>query len=266
MAEEYPYQDQSIFDPQNFLVMTILQSICALVLIFLGILILEKYKKKKVKEISNLAYMFFLMGISFLSATIPFYFVYVNPYNHFIFGIPITNKNSFWWTNLGFMFMSFSIIFLFRFMNSLFKIQKLTIYRIYLLLILIFIIWNFYQGTFNKENGGSLPLELAVLFLIIGFLPWLMLGFLSIKLFRQVEPSVHRAGVLLIFLSSVCTVISYTMFIIPSLVTLPISGKLFELIYWIFFLFNSILFYIGYILPEWFKKIYFRFNPDMKDK
>jgi hypothetical protein len=260
MAEDFPYQEQLISDPQYLLTITILQSAVAIIFLFISLMIFAKYRKTKVREILDLALTLLLMGLSFLSATIPMYLAQTDPTNALISGVPIYNEISFWWTNISFLFVTVSISFLFRFMNSLFKNLKKKTSQLFDILIIMFNIWNFYQGTFNRATG-SLPTEMAILFLTIGFIPWLILSFQSFKLYKQVEPSVYQTGVFLIFLSSICTVISYIVYVIHQLKLITsIDGKLFEQTYFIFYIFTAILFYIGYILPDWFKKIVGKFQ------
>ncbi len=252
-VEDFPYQDRYMNELPNFIVTTVEQTIVTVLVIVVSGFLFARYLKKRKKETLDLAMTMLLMGLGFLAATIPFFIVLINPELPIIWGIPVGSDLYFWWTNFSYALITISIIFLFLFMNSLFSdnLPK-WISWIFFVLVAIFNVWNFYQGTFVDEE--SMTFEMGILFLVIGIIPWSIFAGYSYKLYKKVEPSVHRTGILFIMLSALCTVGSYSIFIAGQLGEYTTEGiRAFEFFYWIFFILNAVLLSIGYILPGWFQ-------------
>ncbi len=259
MAEPYPYYNQIQNEPVFIFSIMLLQSAVSIILLLVATLVFLKYRQNHKQEVKDLALTFFFMGLSFVSATIPIFLAHVAPYFDLINGIPIFYENwHFWWTNITYGLMTISVLFLLRFINVLFEEYHPKIfYWIFLVLVIIFNIWNVYQGIYVHSTditASSLPIiPWAILFLIIGVIPWVLLALFSRKLRKRIEPSVFRVGVKYIGLSAICTICSYLMFILRSEIPDPAMQDVMEFAYFIFFIFTTVLLYIGYTLPPWFK-------------
>jgi drug/metabolite transporter (DMT)-like permease len=260
MLEAYPYQNQLLNEPTYLLEVTILQCIVSVILLVAGILVFLKYRQNHKPEVRNLFLTFLFMGFSFVSATVPQIMAFVAPYNDWINGIPVLYASwHFWWTNISYLLITISVLFLLAFTSILFEGTKIRIaFWIFVGLVVIFNIWNIYQGIYihsTDSTQDSLPtVPWGVVFLVIGVIPWVILAVLSANLHKRIEPSVFRTGVRFIEVSAICTILSYVMFVLHSEIVDVNTKNALEFCYWLFFIFTAFLLYVGYILPAWFKK------------
>lgn len=261
MAEPYPYHDQKLNDPVYLFEELLFQSAVSIILLFLATMIFLKYRKNHKPEVMNLALTFLFMGLSFASATIPMIFAFVAPYEDIINGIPIFYENMhFWWTNICYLLMAISVLFLLQFINVTFEEDNPRfLFWIFLGLVAIFSIWDIYQGVVVHSldtTAGSLPtVPWGIIFMIIGVIPWVLMMILAGKLYKRLDASVFKTGIKFIGYSALCTILSYVMFILGSFMTDTLIIKITDISYFSFFIFTAILLYVGYTLPPWFKKM-----------
>ncbi len=263
MAETYPYEDQIRNEPYFLFSIMLLQAVVSGLLLFLSALIFSRFFQIRKRVVLHLAMTFLFMGASFASATIPIALAFTAPHIELIKGIPIYENFHFWWTNVSYLLMALSILFLLRFSSMVFaKRETVALFSvffwIFIVLVGIFSIWDIYQGivihTLDVE-GISLPtLPWAILFLIIGVIPWVILMFPAFQLYNRIRTSLAKTGTGLIGLSALCTILSYLMFVLRAFIVEPFVQDVMEIAYCGFFIFTAILLYIGYTLPPWFRK------------
>ncbi len=262
MAETYPYENQLVNEPIYLFSIMLLQIAVAFILIFLAVLIFLKFRQNHKREVLHLALTFLFMGSSFASATVPIFLAFVAPSADIIWGIPIYGSFTFWWTNVCYLLMVISIPFLLRFSSMVFvKPQTKTLFTIafvvFFVLVCIFSVWDVYQGIVVHTldiAASSLPtVPWAILFLVIGVIPWVILMSSALGLHARIVTSVEKTGVLLIAFSALCTILSYAMFVMREFIEDPLLQDVMEVAYFGFFIFTAILLYIGYTLPAWFK-------------
>ncbi|OLS16018.1 MAG: hypothetical protein RBG13Loki_0346 [Promethearchaeota archaeon CR_4] len=264
MAEAFPYQNQILNTPAFIFSIMLLQGTVSVILLVLAVLVFMKYRENHKPQTKDLSLTFLFMGLSFTSATIPIILAHVTPYVDLIWGFPIFYANMhFWWTSISYALMTISVLFLLRFVRILFESPRF-LFWVFSVLVIIFNIWNVYQGLIAYSldpTVNTLPtIPWGILFVIIGFLPWVFVVWFAGKLFKRLEPSVFRVGVKYIRFSAICTVCSYLLFIArPIISEILLTGiskmfsEVFEFSYWIFFIFTGLLLYVGYTLPAWFR-------------
>lgn len=101
-----------------------------------------------------------------------------------------------------------------------------------------------------------LTFELALNFmlaLVIGLITYVPLIYLALGAFRLTTEKVYRYGFILIMMTSVFLSLFFVFYFIDG--TLTQGWSIFEPIAWTMGLLASICAYIGYVLPEWFRRI-----------
>lgn len=245
-----PYEE---FDQTLLLYQAILQLVAFGVVMFLSAILWVRVKQRKTSEVKLLALAFTLLAISFLAATIPQLFCLFDRSNDLIFGIPLGGGSHLWWTNFSMVLISISSISLFKFMQLVFQKPGNRAFWVYLAANVAFMVWNIYEGVFLYVPGaGSMSLPLSVLFLLIVFYLWASLFRYALQVTRRVEKSIYRTGMYLIAVSAILLIASYLSWVLNVL--LP-AFRFFAVAYWIFYIATAFLLYVGYILPNWFRRL-----------
>ncbi len=92
-----------------------------------------------------------------------------------------------------------------------------------------------------------------MLALIIGLITYVPLIYLALRAFRLTTEKVYRYGFTLIIMTSVFLSLFFVFYFVDG--TLTQGWSIFEPIAWTMGLLASISAYIGYVLPEWFRRL-----------
>lgn len=235
----------------------IVTSVIFIVCIFLW----KRFAEKRKSEIKLLAIAISAMDFAFGIATIPMIMVITGNFDDIINGPPIFfGTGHIWWTNLSYIFVSITSICMIRFIQLLFKKPSDQTIKIVLILNIGINIWSIYHGSFVVVPGTpSLTLPMSIIWLLITIYVWGILLIYSHHDYARLEPSIFRVGLAFISASAFCMIISYVLYAIYSVFKMQELGK----IYYIFYIFTALLIYIGYILPNWLRKLLSKRYPNI---
>ena len=244
-----PYAEYPRLDLLIIIIVQIIFMIIVGVLIFS---LLQRYLKKKVREVRTLMNFFILLEISCILAWIPKIMNYLGNDADYIYGLPLGRGYYLWWTNFSYIFNTGSTILLISFTQQLFKVEKPKIVHFYALLVLGFNIWSVYHGIFVYVPGGSsLTMGLSVYMIILNLYSTSYLYRHAKRDISRLPRSIYRFGYKLIYISSGLFIFAYLYWALSIVLTLP---KWASAISWAL---NTIILFLlglGLLLPNWFRK------------
>jgi hypothetical protein len=241
-----PYEE---FDQTLLFYQMLIQLVSIGFMIVVSGMMWQKYLERKTKEILFVALYMTLFWIGLACGTIPIVLCLYARHFDLIFGIPLGNGLHLWWTNFSYLVISIATIFMFRFIQLLFRRPSKYSYIFFIGLNIIFNIWSIYHGIFVYTPGSSsLTLPMSGIYLFLGFQLWVSLFWLSAKDLKKIEPSPYRAGLKLISISALFMILGYVFYMLNVF----ISGI--GILVWGFYLITAVLLYLGFLLPPWFRK------------
>lgn len=257
MAQQYPYEE---WDPILLRDQTTIQIVVTAVIFVICIFLWQRFTEKRKDEIKLLAISITAMDFAFLVATIPMIMVVVGNHDDIINGLPVFfGTGHVWWTNLSYIFVSITSMCMLRFIQLLFKKPSNRAINFMLFANIGINLWSLYHATFVVVPGiPSLTLPMSIIWLLLCVYTWGILFAYSYHDYKKIEPSIFRVGLGLISVSALCMIISYALYAVYSVFKMQQLGK----IYYIFYIITALLIYIGYILPNWLRKILLKKYPN----
>lgn len=248
--QEYPYQE---WDQTDLFNQMIAEIIVIVMLAIISAILWQKYVERRTSEVKALSIGITSMSIAFLVALIPKFYALFDHENPWINGIPIFYHDyRLWWTNFSYLFIMVTNLAIMHFIYLVFKKPNVNVRYFFLGLNIIFNVWSVYHGIFVVVPGvASLTLPMSIIFIVISFYLWFTLFWYAVDLYKRVDPSVFRQGILIIAISAFCSILAFIMYTFYSLLKLFFLGRL----YFMFIIFTCFLLYLGYVLPPWFRKL-----------
>ena len=196
---------------QNYMILVLFSEFFAVIIIFiLSMILFKRFVEKKKPEVKYLMIVMHLMYISIIMGIIPQILAAIDSSSEFQYGIPLSNQNYLWWDNIAYSIMSFTMIFLVKFMQILFKKPTKREEIVIWVLIILFNIFNIYYGIFHFVQGeSSLSPITSLLFGVLALYCWGSLFFLSRLDFRKIDKSVYQFGLKLISISALCMLLCF---------------------------------------------------------
>jgi hypothetical protein len=248
--QEYPYQEWTISDLSSQIVA---EMIVIIMLAIISIMLWQKYFERRTNEVKSLAYGVSAMSLAFLVALIPKFFAIYAHENPWINGLPVFYQDyRLWWTNFSYLFIMISNLSIMHFTVLVFKKPSLPIRWLFVILNIVFNVWSVYHGIFVVVPGvSSLTLPMSIIFILISLFLWATLFINALNLYKRLDQSVFKQGVRYIAISAFCCILAFIMYTFYSLYKLFFLGRL----YFMLIIFTCFLLYLGYVLPNWFRKI-----------
>ncbi len=259
----FPYRDA----PRNLLfVNSTFQCLLGIVVFFIGFLFLKKFLKRRTKALQwiSLTYLFFgfsifLAGLQALIA----WWQYENVTNPdpLVYGIPLFVGSLRWPLNaLAYPLSMLSLLFLLFFVKTVFNKPKREIVYVYTVASIIWIIHAIYNGLFvyiPKEQykvGASSVSDIGLItFLILGTYVHAILAYYSNKGRKKEQDPIVRTGLTLMMISGVTVIFGYAVFVVHGVLKLN-----FEFIPWTIGTIAVFLIYLGFSMPEWFRRLLYK--------
>ena len=257
MAQQYPYEE---WDPVLLRDQTTIQLLVVGVIFVVCLFFWKRFKEKQKDEIKLLAITISALDLAFIIATIHMLMAVNENHNDIINGIPIFwGTGHIWWTNLSYIFVSIASMCILRFIQLLFKKPPQKTYTFVLIANIGINLWSLYHGSVIVVPGiPSLTLPMSIIWLLITVYVWGMLFVYSYHDYTRLEPSIFKVGLGLISVSAFCMIISYALYAVYSVFKMQELGK----IYYIFYIFTALLIYVGYILPQWLRRLLSKKYPE----
>jgi hypothetical protein len=230
-------------------------------LIIVGFLIQRLIERKK-PEIKYLIGVMLFLGLGVGFSAVPMILCLWAPQIELVYGVPLfIGELRLWWSNVSYLLMTTSCFFLMCFTHIVFKKLSSRTLWIYLILDIGFNIWSIYYGIFvYQPQQASLTTIMAVYFLFLALFSWGTLFHYARLDAKKLDPSIFKTGLYLVGYSALFTFIGYLIWAV-SMIT-KTTQQLGPMI-WFLNCFTGFLLYLGYTLPNWFKKLLSKKYPDL---
>jgi hypothetical protein len=124
---------------------------------------------------------------------------------------------------------------------------------------LLFLPTNYWGVDPQVTDPTSTRIIIMGLFLLYNVIVYIFLAFYAFRESRRTEDKVYRAGFRVIAMGQIANIIVFVFFLLDSILILFNPGSpgysIFIGLAWITAIIASFLFYLGFILPNWFRKI-----------
>ncbi len=252
-----------LFDPQIHLLPLIFEFIVFIIILYLSKLIYSKYKERKTIPTLFLALALFSIALApFIAFTGLFSWMIlwiINGFNptlspdYYSISMPI-----------GFLFVILYDIFLIFFTIHIFwdKNNKKAIPFIIvgiIIAILLFLPNNYYGVDPGPNDPPSIRAYTQGVYFIYNLIIYIIVAIFAFREAIRIEERVYKIGFECIAFAQLSNIIIFLSFLCDAIILLfnPASPgySIFVVIAWIFAVVSSILVYLGFILPDWFKKL-----------
>ena len=165
---------------------------------------------------------------------------------------------------LGYSIVVLYDIFLFLFTIHIFsdKNEKKVIPLIIggtFLIILLFLPWNYWGINPSASDPPSIRTLILIFFLLFNMVTYVILAFYAFRESKQAEQKINQKAFQSIGLGQILNVVVFIWFLSDAIIILLDPGSpgysIFIYLAWLTALTAAFLFYLGYIQPNWFKKM-----------
>ena len=237
----------------------IIESIVAVFLIILTILLFKKYAERKKKPNLYLGLTFLSFSLASLTTAVGRLTGYLSPISYETYSI--TDLTSL----VSYILIALSNCFAVMFLDSIFFQKGLDFTFIFFLLNGVVIGWLLneivYWFTVSQEFG--LVRKQTFVAILMALLTIISYGLVSIFAFREAKMNTERLpkiGFNLIGVYGICIPMLFVFFSIDTVLISFVESfsngyTIFYYLGWCFALLGAFLGYLGYIMPSWFKKL-----------
>ncbi|UYP45509.1 hypothetical protein NEF87_001794 [Candidatus Lokiarchaeum ossiferum] len=228
-----------------------LSSVATIITIFIFTLILQKYFTRKKKNTLYLACSVLCWDLAFLAATIIYFFSEINL------------EMVIWCQKIVYCGVFLGIMFSFQFSQEIFFSLKKNVIYFYWIIGVIIILFTLILNSVNVAefmDGSGYPLltiSLAFSILVVIFILPTILGIIisSLKIASRTEVGEFSLGFRIIALGQSMILLTFVADTLASIFIAQINVyALLLYLTWIFPMIAIICYYLGWIMPNWFKK------------
>nr|MDO8084497.1 hypothetical protein [Candidatus Sigynarchaeum springense] len=229
----------------------------------------RKYRTRRTRVIYHLGMAFSLIGIGFLTGTLPIFIVLTFGDVPILNGIPVGEGMYLWWTNFSFAFVILANLFLFKFLQGLFDSPSQKFFYLFAVANIFLAILDVYRGIFVVIPGvNALSVEMGMIFFFIELVLWGLIASKLFRSYRKIRPSIDRVSIITMAVGSVFMIVSLFMFALGNIIQgLVIDGLIYATLllafYWLLIILTVFFIYIGFIRPDWFKALIRKISPEL---
>lgn len=251
-----------IFTPELHLVAMVFELIASLAILFIAIKIFKRYRERETTatlylaialfSISAAAFFAFTGLASWLGSWVAADFAPTTSPEYYNYSLPI-----------GYFFVIPYDIFLILFTIHIFldkdnkKVIPFLICGI-IIGVLLFLPTNYFGVDPEPSDPTSTRIIILGLFLLYNAIVYILLTYFAFRESKRTEQEIYRRGFQAIGIGFVANLLVFVFFLIDSILILFEPGSpgysIFVDLAWICGFVAAFCFYIGYILPDWFRK------------
>ena len=218
--------------------------------VVMTVLMMKKWRERNVKSPLYLSIVFILLTVALISLTVGLAEAIATGFFKEIYRISLP---------LAYSMIIIADIFLFVFAEEITSkgknaILPLIIFGV-IITIILFLPWNWW-GVPPEDYAGQLNIRLysTLSVILYSYIVYIFISVFCLRARKQAQDAKARTGLTLLFLSMICMIAFFLMFVFDTLlITLTSHPGYSEFVYiaWIFAILFFIFIYLSLVMPKW---------------